>query len=355
MDYTLENLLDFTIEQKASDLHLQVGTPPTLRISQTLVPIKGPPLNSSNTLQIAQSVVTKTQWNTMEEEGDVDFALNYKEKARFRVSLFKTKTSFGLVLRKIPSEILNLSQIGFPDSIIELLTRPRGLILVTGPTGSGKTTTLASMLDWINKNRNGHIITIEDPIEFLFKHENCIVTQREIGPDTKNFKRSLRAALRQDPDIIMVGEMRDYETIRAAISAAETGHLVLATLHTTGAARTVDRIIDVFPSEARSEVRVDLASSILAVISQTLLKKIHGGVVTAFEIMVKTDAIASLIREQKTFRINSEIQTGTRYGMITLDAHLQYLYAQGLITAQDAIDKSQYPIEMKTFLSQAQP
>jgi twitching motility protein PilT len=243
--------------------------------------------------------------------------------------------------------MFSLRDIGLPDHVKELLTRPRGLILVTGPTGSGKSTTLASMVNWINEHRDGHIITVEDPIEYYHEHKNCIVTQREVGNDTPSFSEALRGALRQDPDVILVGEMRDLETIEAAVSAAETGHLVFGTLHTTGSARTVDRIVDAFPEATKDQIRTQLASSIVSVISQVLLKKKSGGRVAAFEIMVTTTSIAALIRENKTYRIASEIQTGAQYGMISLDAHLSSLVNRGIVDPNVALEKSQNPNELK--------
>jgi twitching motility protein PilT len=279
--------------------------------------------------------------------GGTDFGFAFSDKARFRVSVLKSKGSYGLVLRQIPNRMFSLRDIGLPDKVKELLFRPRGLILVTGPTGSGKSTTLASMVNYINESRDGHVITIEDPIEYYHPHKKCIVTQREVGLDVPNFSEAIRRALRQDPDIILVGEMRDLETIEAAIVAAETGHLVFATLHTNGAAKTIDRIVDAFPATMKELIRTQLASSLQAVISQTLCKKIGGGRIAAFEIMISTTSIQSLIRENKTFRITSDIQTGAALGMITLDAHLTSLYNRNLITADEALEKAQDPLTMR--------
>ncbi|MFP4542178.1 MAG: type IV pilus twitching motility protein PilT, partial [Opitutales bacterium] len=283
----------------------------------------------------------------LKKTGGADFGFAYLDRARFRVSVLKAKGHYGLVLRTIPNEFFGLRQIGLPETIKDLLVRPRGLILVTGPTGSGKSTTLASMVNWINENREGHIITIEDPIEYYHDHKRCLVTQREVGSDTRSFADAIRGALRQDPDVILVGEMRDLETIEAAVSAAETGHLVFGTLHTTGAARTVDRIVDAFPEATKEQIRTQLASSIVAVISQVLLKKNGGGRVAGFEIMVTTHSIAALIRENKTYRIPSDIQTGAQYGMIDLDSHLTSLVNRGVIRPEDAIEKSQNPIDLR--------
>jgi twitching motility protein PilT len=252
-----------------------------------------------------------------------------------------------LVLRQIPNQLFDLRTIGMPDKIKELLYRPRGLFLVTGPTGSGKSTTLASMINYINENRDGHIITIEDPIEYYHSHKKCVVTQREVGSDVPSFAEAIKRALRQDPDVILVGELRDLETIEAAISAAETGHLVFGTLHTNGAAKTVDRIVDAFPASMKEMIRTPLSTSIIAVVSQSLCKKKTGGRIAAYEIMVNTSSIASLIRDNKTFRIPSDIQTGAALGMINLDTHLMSLVNRELIEADEALEKSQDPVAMK--------
>jgi twitching motility protein PilT len=284
--------------------------------------------------------------------GGADFGFAYLDRARFRVSILKSKGSYGLVLRQIPNRMFGLREIGLPDRVRVLLYRPRGLILVTGPTGSGKSTTLASMVNYINENRDGHIITIEDPIEYYHSHKQCVVTQREIGVDVPSFSEAIRRALRQDPDVILVGEMRDLETIEAAISAAETGHLVFGTLHTNSAARTVDRIVDAFPANMKDMVRTQLASSLVAVISQVLCKKKGGGRIAGYEIMVNTTSIASLIRDNKTFRITSDIQTGANLGMITMDTHLMSLVNRELVSPDEAMEKAQDPIVMREKLQQ---
>jgi twitching motility protein PilT len=273
--------------------------------------------------------------------GGADFGFAFGDKARFRVSVLKAKGNYGMVLRQIPYKMFSLRDLGLPDKIRELLFRPRGLILVTGPTGSGKSTTLASMINYVNENRDGHIITIEDPIEYYHNHKRCVVTQREIGSDVPSFAEAIRRALRQDPDIILVGEMRDLETIEAAISAAETGHLVFGTLHTNSAAKTIDRIVDAFPANMKDMIRTQLASSVQAVIAQVLCKKVGGGRIAGYEILVTTTSIASLIRENKTFRISSELQTGASLGMITMDTHLMSLYNRELITADECVEKAQ--------------
>ncbi len=345
--YEMNDLLELMVDQGASDLHLQVGQSPTLRLHGGMVPVEGPLLRPGDTEALMQSITGDALQERLKTMGGADFGFAYLDKARFRVSVMKSKGNYGLVLRTIPNEFFGLRQIGLPDTIKDLLTRPRGLILVTGPTGSGKSTTLASMVNWINENREGHIITIEDPIEYYHDHKNCIITQREVGTDTPSFSEAIRGALRQDPDVILVGEMRDLETIEAAVSAAETGHLVFGTLHTTGAARTVDRIVDAFPEATKEQIRTQLASSIVAVISQVLCKKTGGGRIAGFEIMVTTHSIGALIRENKTYRISSDIQTGSQYGMIDLDSHLTSLVNRGLIAPEEAIEKSQAPIELR--------
>ncbi len=347
MSYEMNDLLELMVDQDASDLHIQVGQPPTLRMSGTMTPVEGPPLRPEDTEELMQSIASDSHQERAKTDGGADFGFAFLDRARFRVSVLKAKGNYGMVLRQIPNDMFGLKDIGLPDRIKVLLCRPRGLILVTGPTGSGKSTTLASMVNWINENRDGHMITIEDPIEYHHEHKKCIVTQREVGIDVKSFSDAIRGALRQDPDIILVGEMRDLETIEAAVSAAETGHLVFGTLHTTGAARTVDRIVDAFPTSAKDQIRTQLASSIVAVISQVLCKKIGGGRIASFEIMIATTSIQALIRENKTYRIASDIQTGGQIGMISLDAHLMNLVNRGLIDPNEAIEKSQMPESMR--------
>ena len=347
MSYEMNELLELVVEQNASDLHLQVGQPPTLRLSGTMTPIDGPALSPLDTEKLMQSITPDNHISNVKLNGGSDFGFAFGDKARFRVSVLKAKGNYGLVLRQIPYKMFGLRDIGLPDKIRELLYRPRGLILVTGPTGSGKSTTLASMVNYINENRDGHIITIEDPIEYYHNHKRCVVTQREVHSDVPSFAEAVRRALRQDPDIILVGEMRDLETIEAAISAAETGHLVFATLHTNGAAKTIDRIVDAFPANMKDMIRTQLASSIQAVISQVLCKKIGGGRIAGYEIMINTTSIATLIRENKTFRINSDIQTGANLGMITMDTHLMSLFNRELITADECVEKAQDPVLMR--------
>ncbi len=353
MSYEMNDLLDLMVEQNASDLHLQVGQPPTLRLSGSMTPIDGPPLTPPDTEKLMQSITPDAHISSVKLNGGADFGFAFGEKARFRVSVLKSKGNYGMVLRQIPYKMFGLRDIGLPDKIRELLYRPRGLILVTGPTGSGKSTTLASMVNYINECRDGHIITIEDPIEYYHAHKKCVVTQREVHVDVPSFSEAIRRALRQDPDVILVGEMRDLETIEAAISAAETGHLVFGTLHTNSAAKTVDRIVDAFPANMKDMIRTQLASSLVAVISQVLCKKIGGGRIASYEIMVNTTSIGSLIRENKTFRITSDIQTGAALGMITLDTHLMSLVNRELVFPDEALEKAQDPNVMREKFLQA--
>jgi twitching motility protein PilT len=309
----------------------------------TLHRIEGPSLTPEGSEELMRSITSEEHIQQTRERGGADFAFAFGEAARFRVSVFKEKGNFGIVLRQIPSKMLTFEQIGMPESVKELLFKPRGLVLVTGPTGSGKTTTLASLLNIVNETREEvHLITVEDPIEYYHKHKKALITQREVGVDVPNFSEALRRALRQDPDMILVGEMRDLETIEAAITAAETGHLVFGTLHTTGAAKTIDRITNAFPSNQQEMVRIQLSTVLQAVISQLLIPRVDKpGRIAAFEIMINTPSIAALIRDNKTFRIQSDIQTGSKFGMLTLDSFLIDLYLQGIISREEVINKSQ--------------
>jgi len=355
MSYEMNDLLNLMVDEGASDLHLQVGQSPTLRLSGSMTPVDGEKLTPEDTEQLMRSIASDFHQQKAKQVGSADFAFAFMDKARFRVSVLKAKGNYGMVLRMIPHKMFSMRELGLPDRIKDLLIRPRGLILVTGPTGSGKSTTLASMINWINETTEGHIISIEDPIEYYHQHKKCIVTQREVGIDVPSFSDGVRGALRQDPDIILVGEMRDLATIEAAVSAAETGHLVFGTLHTTGAARTVDRIVDAFPANMKDQIRTQLASSMIAVISQALCKKIGGGRIASYEIMITTDSIAALIRDNKTYRITSDIQTGGGLGMITLDAHLMSLFARGLISGETAVEKSQNPEDMRKKVRESAP
>ena len=340
----MHQLLEAACDFGASDLHLAVGDPPVLRVHGDLQPLDMPVLEPEDTELLMRTICTEAQMESVQNNGGADFGLPFEDRARFRVSVFKQKGRIGLVLRQIPNEMIPLKKIGLPEEINELLYKPRGLILVTGPTGSDKTTTLTSMLDFINVNRAAHIITIEDPIEFYHNHKKSVVTQREIGADVPSFAEAIRRALRQDPDVILVGEMRDLETMGAAITAAETGHLVFGTLHTTGSAATVDRMVGACPTDQQGQIRMQLSVGLVAVISQLLIPRIDKpGRVAAFEIMVNTPSIAAMIRDGNTHRITSDIQTGAKYGMRTLDSHLLELYTSGMISYEEFISKSRDP------------
>src|SRR5450432_114185 len=354
MSYSMSDLLQLMVSEGASDLHIRVGIPPTIRVHGILHRVEGPALKPEDAEELMRSITSEEHIQQVRERGGADFGFAFGDAARFRVSVFKEKGNFAMVLRQIPSKMLTMEQIGIPPSAKELLYKPRGLVLVTGPTGSGKTTTLASMINIINEERDeAHIITVEDPIEYYHKHKKALITQREIGVDVPNFAEALRRALRQDPDIILVGEMRDLETIEAAITAAETGHLVFGTLHTTGAAKTIDRITNAFPTNQQEMVRIQLSTTLLAVLSQALCPRIDKpGRVAVFEIMVNTPSIAALIRDNKTFRIQSDIQTGAKYGMVTLDSFLLEKYQQGMISREEVITKAQDSVTMQAKLQE---
>jgi twitching motility protein PilT len=354
MSYSMSDLLQLVVAEGASDLHIRVGTPPVIRVHGILHRVEGPSLKPEDSEELMRSITSEENIQSTRERGGADFGFAFGDAARFRTSVFKEKGNFALVMRQIPNKLLTMEQIGIPPSVKELLYKPRGLILVTGPTGSGKTTTLASMLNIINEEREEvHLITIEDPIEYYHKHKKSLVTQREIGVDVPNFAEGLRRALRQDPDIVLVGEMRDLETIEAAITAAETGHLVFGTLHTTGAAKTIDRICNAFPTNQQEMVRIQLSTVMQAVISQLLIPRIDKpGRVAVFEIMVNTPSIAALIRDNKTFRIQSDIQTGAKWGMVTMDASLLDKYQQGMISREEVITKAQDATTMQAKLQE---
>ena len=343
-DDLMDQLMQAACDENASDLHIEVGNPPLLRIHGELTPLDMPPLEPEDTDKLMRTIATEAQIESVHNNGGADFGIAFRDLARFRVSVYKQKGVIGIVLRLIPNKMIPFDKIGLPEEVTEILYKPRGLILVTGPTGSGKTTTLTSMLNFINEQRACHIITIEDPIEFYHTHKKSSVTQREIGVDVPSFAEALRRALRQDPDVILVGEMRDLETMGAAITAAETGHLVFATLHTTGAASTVDRIVGAFPTDQQGQIRMQLSVGLVAVISQLLIPRIDKpGRIAAFEIMINTPSIASMIRDGNTHRISSDIQTGAKYGMQTLDSHLLSLYTHGMISYEEFISKSRDP------------
>ncbi|MGE4406469.1 type IV pilus twitching motility protein PilT [Pseudomonas sp.] len=341
MDIT--ELLAFSAKQGASDLHLSSGLPPMIRVDGDVRRINLPAMDHKQVHALIYDIMNDKQRKDYEEFLETDFSFEVPGVARFRVNAFNQNRGAGAVFRTIPSKVLTMEDLGMGEVFRKITDVPRGLVLVTGPTGSGKSTTLAAMLDYLNNTKYHHILTIEDPIEFVHESKKCLVNQREVHRDTLGFSEALRSALREDPDIILVGEMRDLETIRLALTAAETGHLVFGTLHTTSAAKTIDRVVDVFPAEEKSMVRSMLSESLQAVISQTLLKKVGGGRVAAHEIMIGTPAIRNLIREDKVAQMYSSIQTGGSLGMQTLDMCLKGLLAKGLISRDSAREKAKQP------------
>lgn len=343
----IDRLLDTVIKLNASDLHLTVGRKPTLRMHGGLKNLDTKVLDSDDMVTLMKAITPERSQQELQEGGTCDFGFAYGDQGRFRVSVFRQRGDIAIVCRLIPNKLLTFEQIGLPEMCRELIRRPRGMFLVTGPTGSGKTTSLATMIDYINTNFEKHIITMEDPIEYYHYHKKGIINQREVGHDVPSFAEALRRALRQNPDTILVGEMRDLETIESAIRAAETGHLVFGTLHTTGAAKTIDRIVDAFPVTQQNQIRVQLSTSLLCVLSQVLLPRVDTkGMVAAYEFLVVTPAIANLIRDNKSFRIDSAIQTGKRFGMQLLDEHLWSLYTAGKIAAEEMIDKAKNPMDL---------
>ena len=340
----MDRLLQACISQNASDIHIVTGRPPTLRVHGRLRSLQTKVLDSDDTAALMKSITPDRNQQELQEEGSTDFGFAFGDEARFRVAIFKQRGNISVVLRLIPTKFLSFDEIGLPKICAALCRRPRGLFLVTGPTGSGKTTTLASMVNYINEGYDRHIVTVEDPIEYFHDHKKSIVNQREVGIDVPSFSEALRRVLRQDPDVILVGELRDLETIEAAIRAAETGHLVFSTVHTTSASGTVTRLIDVFPVNQQEQIRTQLSTNLVAVLSQTLCPLATGkGRIAAFEFMVVTPAIANLIRENKTYRIDSSIQTGRRLGMQLLDEHLWKFYDEGKITLEEMLDKARQP------------
>lgn len=350
----IDRLLATVVSRKASDLHLAVGQPPCLRLDGRLKRLETKVLEPEDTTALMKAITPERCQQELQQVGGCDFGFAFGDMARFRVSVFKQKGYVGMVLRQIPNKLLNFDQLGTPPALKDLIMRPRGLVLVTGPTGSGKSTTLAACIDHINDTVDHHIITIEDPIEFYHNHKRATVNQREIGVDVPTFAEAIRRALRQDPDVILVGEMRDLETIEAAITAAETGHVVFGTLHTTGAQGTVNRIIDVFPTSQQDQIRTQLSTSIIAILSQALLPKIGGGRVAAYEMLVVTPAIANLIRENKTFRINSAIQTGAKLGMQLLDDHMFKLWQSGTVDKEEIFFRANMPDELRAKVARAE-
>jgi twitching motility protein PilT len=345
----MNQMLKIIVERDASDLHISVGKAAVMRIHGILDVVDPDILTPDDSERLMREITPPRYQQMLQEHGGADFAYSYSDQARFRCAVFRTKGNIGIVMRLIPHRILTFDQLGLPfESIHDVLAAHRGMVIVTGPTGSGKTTSLATMIDWINRNRYVHIITIEDPIEYMHAHQKAIVTHRELHVDTPSFSFALRGALRQDPDVILVGEMRDLETMRAGLEAAETGHLVFGTLHTIGAAETVNRIIDQFPQSEQEQVRSVLSVALRTIVSQTLLPRSSGkGRVAAFEILHNSSAVANLIREAKTNRITSVIQTSAKQGMVTLDDYLFSLYRKGVITGEMCLERSVSRIEMQ--------
>ena len=344
----IDRLLETCIKLGASDLHLHVGRPPTLRLHGRLRPLETKVLGPEDTVTLMKSICPERAQQEIQEQGGTDFGFEFGDAGRFRTSVYHERGNLSLVLRLIPSKLYTFEDIGLPEIVKGLCRRPRGMFLVTGPTGSGKTTTLATMVDYINVEFDKHIITIEEPVEYYHSHKKSMLSQREVGVDVPNFSEALVRSLRMDPDVILVGELRDLETIEAALRAAETGHLVFGTLHTTSAQGTVTRIVDQFPVNQQEQIRIQLASSLIAVLCQTLMPRVDmRGMIAAFEFLVVTNAVANLIRENKVFRVPSAIQTGKKFGMQLLDEHLFRLFTEGKIAEEDAIDRSHHPGDMQ--------
>ena len=342
----IDKVLSVAIEKSAEDIILTVGLPPMLRLDGQLERLRTDELSSQDTVGLMKSITPERCQQELQEVGSTDFGFEYKGEAVFRVAAYRQRGKVSVVLRLVPSKFLTFQQLGLGPSIQELLFRPRGLVLVTGPTGSGKTTTLATMINHINETRKVHILTIEDPIEYRHVHKKAVISQREVGVDVPTFSEALRRALREAPDVILVGEMRDLDSTRLAISASETGHLVLSTVHTQSAQSTMERIIDEFPANQQSQVRIQLANSLVAILAQTLIPRRGGGMVAAYEILLATPAVRHLIRDNKTFRIDSTIQTSRERGMQLLDDHLVRLYQQGIIERTEVITRCRYPDEV---------
>ena len=332
----LHELLKIMMDRKASDLHVTTGSPPQIRIDGELVPLDIPPLTPVETKQMCYSILTDAQKHKFEEENELDLSFGVKSLSRFRANIFMQRGAVAAAFRAIPFQIRTFQELGLPPIVNDLCKKPKGMVLVTGPTGSGKSTTLAAMIDKLNTETHGHIITVEDPIEFLHPHKGCVVNQREVGADTQSFKKALKYILRQDPDIVLIGELRDLETIEAALSVAETGHLVLSTLHTNNAAQTIDRIIDSFPAAQQSQIRIQLAGSLAGIFSQRLIPRISGGLIPAYELLINNNATQNLIREKRTHEINTVIETGSQDGMIDMNRSLADLARRGEITIENA-------------------
>ena len=350
----IDKLLQACVKQGASDIHIVVGQPPVFRLHGRMRKLETKVLEPDDSVALMKSIAPERCQKELQERGSADFGFAFGDLARFRVSIFKQRGNVSMVLRQIPNNMLTPQQLGLPEVCVKLVMRPRGLFLVTGPTGSGKSTTLASLVNYINENVDHHIITIEDPIEFYHWHKKSTINQREIGVDVPSFSEAIRRALRQDPDVILVGEMRDLETIEAAITAAETGHIVFGTLHTNSAQGTINRIIDAFPGNLQDQIRTQLSTAIIGVVAQTLCPKIGGGRLAAYEILVVTSAVANLIRENKTFRINSAIQTGAKFGMQLMDDHLFRLWREEKVVIEEVLAKAHNPDELAKRIVNAQ-
>jgi twitching motility protein PilT len=352
MAATMADLLQILVDRGGSDLHITTGTYPSIRVAGKLVPLtQFEQLTPQDTQRLSYSVLSEAQKQKFEEENELDLSFGIQSLARFRCNVYRQRGAVGAAIRVIPYKIRSFDELGLPKIAEELAQRPKGLVLVTGPTGSGKSTTLAAMIDKINNERAEHIITIEDPIEFVHPHKQCIVNQREVFSDTQSFKNALKTILRQDPDVVLVGEMRDLETIAAAITIAETGHLTFATLHTNSCAQTINRIIDVFPEGQQSQVRAQLSLVIEGVLSQTLMPRVGGGRAMALEIMVATPAIRNLIREEKIHQIYSSIQSGSKFGMQTMNQSLAELVKRRQVTREEAVNRSTLPEELIQLLN----
>ncbi|MBN2404723.1 MAG: type IV pilus twitching motility protein PilT [Coriobacteriia bacterium] len=351
----LNELLLKLVERGGSDLHVTVGMPPVMRINGRLLPTEGTRLTTRDTKELLYSILTDEQRETLERNWEFDFGYALPGVARFRVNVYYQRNSIGAAFRHIPVEIKTFEELRLPTVLESFCRKPRGFVLVTGPTGSGKSTTLATMVDYINTNEEVHIMTVEDPIEYLHHHKKAMINQREVGSDTKSFSQALKYILRQDPDVIMIGEMRDLETVQAALTAAETGHLVLATLHTQDAAQTIDRVVDVFPPYQQQQIRVQLAGTLQGILSQQLIPTIDGrGRVVASEVLVPTSGIRNMIREGKTHQLPSALQAGHQYGMFTMDQSLAELYRQGLVSLDGALQRAVDPNILKTLLGRSQ-
>ena len=342
----IDKLLQAAIKQGVSDIHIVVGQPPVFRLHGRMRKLETKTLEAADSVALMKSITPERCQRELQESGSADFGFAFGEQARFRVSVFKQRGFISMVLRQIPNDKLTPEQLGLPESVVKMTHSPRGLFLVTGPTGSGKSTTLASLINLINQTIDHHIITIEDPIEFYHDHIQSTINQREVGVDVPSFSEAIRRALRQDPDVILVGELRDLETIEAAISAAETGHVVFGTLHTNSAQGTVNRIIDAFPGNLQDQIRTQLASTLIGVVAQTLLPRIGGGRCAAYEVLVVTPGISNLIRENKTFRINSSMQTGAKFGMQLMDDALFHLWKDEKVTVEDVLAKAHRPDDL---------